>query len=172
MIPLVQVRMSNAELQIEADREKSILLSVSREVEKKEQEKSLLLSFSNHLATVRDITGLKFVIKRYLKQLFQIKEYIITTRNEDNKSYSYFLHDLAGVDPTDEGFRTITSNKMPITGSMTGAVLKSEEPVIFKIEDIIRERKISFPSASFWKAAGADRILGIGASHDQVRSHL
>jgi formate hydrogenlyase transcriptional activator len=126
-----------------------------------DKERSLLLSFSDHLATVRDLNGLRCIIKQFLKRIFQIGEYILTLRNTDNKTYSYFLHDLSGEDPTDEGFRIITGTNMPINGSLTGAVLRSEEPIVFCIKDIVRSNRYSFPSASFWKAAGAESILGI-----------
>jgi hypothetical protein len=85
-----------------------------------ERERSLLLSFSDHLAKVRDLNGLRCIIKQFLKQIFQIKEYIITLKNADAKTYRYFLHDLAVVDPCDEGFRIITGANMPIRGSLTG----------------------------------------------------
>jgi formate hydrogenlyase transcriptional activator len=126
-----------------------------------DKERSLLLSFSDHLATVRDLNGLRCIIKQFLKRIFEISEYILTLRNTDNKTYSYFLHDLSGEDPTDEGFRMITGTNMPISGSLIGAVLRSEEPVVFCIKDIVRSNRYSFPSASFWKAAGAESILGI-----------
>ena len=126
-----------------------------------EKERSLLLSFSEHLATVRDLNGLRCIIKQFLKQLFQISEYILTLRNTDNKTYCYFLHDLMGDDPTDEGFRIISGTKIPISGSLTGAVLRSGDPVVFCIKDIIRSNRYSFPGASFWKVAGAEHILGI-----------
>jgi formate hydrogenlyase transcriptional activator len=126
-----------------------------------DKERSLLLSFSDHLATVRDLNGLRCIIKQFLRRIFEISEYILTLRNTDNKTYSYFLHDLSGEDPTDEGFRIITGTSMPISGSLTGAVLRSEEPVVFCIKDIVRSNRYSFPGASFWKAAGAESILGI-----------
>ena len=50
---------------------------------------------------------------------------------------------------------------MPIAGSLTGVVLKFEDPVIFNIADIVEKHQLSFPSASFWRAAGAKRILGM-----------
>jgi formate hydrogenlyase transcriptional activator len=126
-----------------------------------DKERSLLLSFSDHLATVRDLSGLRCIIKQFLKRIFEISEYILTLRNTDNKTYSYFLHDVSGEEPTDEGFRMITGTNMPISGSLTGAVLRSEEPVVFCIKDIVRSNRYSFPGASFWKAAGAESILGI-----------
>jgi formate hydrogenlyase transcriptional activator len=122
---------------------------------------SLLLSFSYHLATVRDLNGLRCIIKQFLNRILQISEYIITLRNTDNRTYSYFLHDLPTRDPIDEGFRVITGAQIPISGSLTGAALRSEEPAIFRIRDIIRSNRYSFPDASFWKAAGAENIMGI-----------
>jgi formate hydrogenlyase transcriptional activator len=60
----------------------------------KETEKSLLLEFSSKMATARDRGGLSSVVKSYLKEIFNIREYIITIPNEDNLTYSYFLHDI------------------------------------------------------------------------------
>jgi transcriptional regulator with GAF, ATPase, and Fis domain len=135
-----------------------------------EKERAMLLSFSHHLATVRDLNGLRCIIKQFLKQLFQVRAYIITLRNPDNKTYSYFLHDLPGEDPTDLGFQIVTGTKMPIGGSLTGAVLRSEDFLIFDIREIVRCKRYSFPAASFWKAAGADRILGmrLRVGHEDV----
>jgi formate hydrogenlyase transcriptional activator len=134
---------------------------IRKEVTRKENEKSLLLSFSNHLATVRDVNGLKFIIKQYLKQLFRISEYIITIRDTDNSTYSYFLHDLAANEPADEGFKRLTGSKIPIAGDITGAVLRSDDPVLFNIKEVLITQKYAFPAASFWRAAGAEYILGI-----------
>src|ERR1700722_11658779 len=88
----------------------------------------VLLSFTNAIASVRERPGLKSVIKRYFRDYFGISEYIITIPNEDQISYSYFLHDLPDKDPSDEGFRIITGTAMPIRGSMTGAVLEADKP--------------------------------------------
>jgi transcriptional regulator with GAF, ATPase, and Fis domain len=133
----------------------------NEDVSRREQEKALFLSFSNDIATVRDKKGLGLVIKRYLKNLFLIKEYIITIKNDDHETYSYFLHELEADRPTDKGFQIITGTGMPIAGSMTGVVLQSEEPVIFDIADVLQQGKLSFPSASFWRSAGAEKIMGL-----------
>jgi formate hydrogenlyase transcriptional activator len=132
-----------------------------KEVSRKENEKSLLLSFSNHLATVRDLNGLKFIINQYLKQLFRISEYIITLRDADNSTYSYFLHDLAADEPADEDFKRLTNSKIPIAGDITAAVLRSDHPVFFNIKEILMTQKYAFPAASFWRATGAEYIVGI-----------
>src|ERR1700688_4772635 len=128
------------------------------------KEKSLLLEFSSRMATVRDRGGLSAVVKSYLKEIFHIREYIITIPNEDNLTYSYFLHDLSTDAPTDTGFKVITSTAMPIEGAMTGAVLMSNEPVVFRIKDIIHHNTYYFPSRSFWEAAGAKFVSGMKLS--------
>ncbi len=128
------------------------------------KEKSLLLEFSSRMATVRDRGGLSAVVKSYLKEIFHIREYIITIPNEDNLTYSYFLHDLSTDAPTDTGFKVITSTAMPIEGAMTGAVLMSNEPVVFRIKDIIQHNTYYFPSRSFWEAAGAKFVSGMKLS--------
>jgi len=133
----------------------------NEDIEKREREKSILLSFSNDIVTIRDREGLRTVFKKYLSRHFQVNEYIITISNEDNKTYSYLLHDSPGADPTDKGFEIITGAKMPIAGSLTGAVLKSEEPVVFNIAEIIRSKAYSFPAASFWENAAAENIKGL-----------
>jgi formate hydrogenlyase transcriptional activator len=132
----------------------------NEDISKREREKALLLSFSNDLATVRDKKGLGVVIKRYLKNIFLISEYVITIKNDDNKTYSYFLYDLVENTPTDKEFQTIINSNIPTVGSLTAAVLQSEEPVIFDIDDILQNNKFRAPGASFWKAIGAKKILG------------
>src|SRR6201996_7095812 len=122
----------------------------------------LLLAFTNAIATVRDRTGLKTVIKCFFREHFAIHEYIITVRNEDPETFSYFLHDLPAKAPIDEGFKVITSNAMPVKGSMTGVVLRSDNPsVTSRLSEVATVHKLSFPSESFWRAAGAQDIVGI-----------
>ncbi|HET7002838.1 MAG TPA: sigma 54-interacting transcriptional regulator, partial [Puia sp.] len=131
-------------------------------IELRENEKSLLLEFSSKMATARDREGLRVVVKTYLKEIFHISEYIITLTNEDNLTFSHFLHDLSAEEPTDAGFKVITSSAMPIAGSLTGAVLKSDhESLTFNIRDVIEHNRYFFPSRSFWEAAGAATICGM-----------
>ena len=137
---------------------KRIDLDQTKEQTRPEQ---LLLAFTNAIATVRDRAGLKSVIKCYFREHFRIPEYIITVRNDDPETFSYFLHDLPGKPPTDEGFRIITGSAMPVQGSMTGIVLQSQDAVTFRLSDVAAKQKLSFPSESFWRAAGAKNITGI-----------
>jgi formate hydrogenlyase transcriptional activator len=139
-------------------------LMAQERIQIKEAEKSLLLEFSSRMATARDRQGLCGVVKNYLKEIFHIREYLITIPNEDKITFGHFLHDLSAEEPADAGFKTITGNAMPIAGSMTEAVLTSDEPLIFSIQEIIEKNNYYFPSRSFWEAAGAESIYGIKLS--------
>ena len=130
-------------------------------IKKTESEKSLLLTFSRQIATARTQKDLGVIIKQYLRNIFQISEYIITIRDADKSTYHYFLHDLSAEESTDEDFKIILSDSRPSNKTITSAVLDSEEPVVFNIEKDIKQGKYLFPEESFWKAAGAENILGI-----------
>lgn len=99
----------------------------NEEAAKRGEEKAMLLSFSHAIATVRDKKGLERVIKQYLKNLFLISEYIITIKNDDHETHSYFLHGLEPDTPSDKMFQLITQSGVPISGSMTGVKLKVAE---------------------------------------------
>jgi formate hydrogenlyase transcriptional activator len=133
-------------------------------IELREKEKSLRLEFSSKMAAARNRGELSALVKSYLKEIFHICEYIITIPNEDNITYSHFLHDLSTLAPTDAGFKVITSTAMPVEGTMTEEVLRSNEPVVFSINDIIQRHNYYFPSRSFWEAVGAESILGMKLS--------
>ncbi|MCW3106353.1 MAG: family ATPase [Segetibacter sp.] len=130
-------------------------------IKKTESEKSLLLTFSTQIATARTKKDLAVIIKQYLRNIFMISEYIITIRNADKTTYSYFLHDLSVEEPTDEGFHMIINDSRPNKKTMTSTVLESEERFVFNIENDIKKGNYYFPGESFWKAAGAEDISGI-----------
>jgi len=130
-------------------------------IRKQEKEKSFLLSFSNHIVTVRDIKGLKFIIKQALKDLFHIKAYLISIKNDDNETYTYFLHNFADYDPNDERFRFLLDSKFSIKGTLTSVVLNAEEPVVFDVREVFKLKRHLFPEFAFWQAIGTDKIIGI-----------
>lgn len=63
------------------------------EIEKRELEKSMLLAFSNAMASERDRTELAKILKLQLKVLFHIEDYAIHALGDDKKSYVPILFD-------------------------------------------------------------------------------
>ena len=127
----------------------------------REREKSLLLDFSNEIAMANGQAELGIVVKKYLKNLIGVNEYLITIRNEDGASYAYFIHELPTEDPDDEGFKVIKGPNMPLAGTMTGIVIETREAVIFDVDEVRKNKQILFPSYTFWQKVGATKILGM-----------
>jgi len=130
-------------------------------IKRQEKEKAFLLSFTNHIVTVRDIKGLKFIIKQALKDLFHIKAYLITVKNEDNETYSYFLQDFADYNPEDEKFKVLLNSKFPLKGSLTNVVFNAEDTISFDIREVLKSKKYVIPELPFWQATDAGKMLGI-----------
>ena len=134
---------------------------VIENISSREREKALLLDFSNDLAMANGQEELSLVVKKYLRDLLGINEFLITIRNEDAQSYAYFCHILPVSDPVDDGFKTIVGPAMPITGTMTGIVVGTGSSVIFDINEVSKDERIFFPSRSFWASVGASKIQGM-----------
>ena len=130
-------------------------------IKKQEKEKTFLLSFSNRIVTVRDLKGLKLVLKQSLKDLFHIKTYIITVKNKDNESSTCFLYDFPGIEDLENKFETLIKTKLPIKGSLANIVLNGEDPVVFDLLEVVKTKKLIFPEYPFWQAARAEKIMGI-----------
>jgi formate hydrogenlyase transcriptional activator len=123
-----------------------------------EEEKSLLLSFSNNIAAVRDKAGLTKVISHGLKDLFSVDEYLLSVKNEDHKTHSYFLFDLCAI-YINSDFEKFKDDKFIIEGGMAEVVFNAGGPVIFNIDEL---DKLRVPNKAFWKSVLGDRrVLAI-----------
>ncbi|MCF2446664.1 sigma 54-interacting transcriptional regulator [Dyadobacter sp. CY345] len=135
-------------------------VTATEEILRRDQDKSVLLNFSNDIASVRDKTGLALIIKKYLKNLFGIREYFISIKNDDNKTLSYFLHDIQGIEDNVH-FQSIVNSRLPIANSLSEPVFQSDEPVVFDIDVLLKQGGLSTLSTAFWQTMGAKRIRGL-----------
>ncbi|WP_285545506.1 sigma 54-interacting transcriptional regulator [Dyadobacter frigoris] len=131
------------------------------EVQRREQEKSSLLSFSNAIATARDRDGLEAIINSYFSDLFNIRNFNISIKNDDNLSHSFYIFDQTGPYTKLEGFEKIKATRYPIAGGLSEIVLNSKTPVLFNADELLKQEKISFLHAQFWKSVGLEIFLGI-----------
>jgi len=136
-------------------------VAATEKILRRDQDKSVLLNFSNDIASVRDKAGLAVIIKKYLKNHFGIREYFISIKNDDNKTLSYFLHDIRKEAEENVHFQTIISSRLPIANSLSEPVFQSEEPLVFDIDNLLKLGELSTLSAAFWKTMGAERIRGM-----------
>jgi len=131
------------------------------DVRQREKEKTLLLSFSHDIASVRDKKSLGEVINSYLKNRFLVKEYIISLKNIDQRTTSYFLYDQNAQYVSQPEFTNIRDAKIPITGGMAEVVFKANEPVNFDLRMLEKGSMVSSPTAQFWRSLNIMDILGV-----------
>ncbi len=131
------------------------------DVRQREKEKTLLLSFSHDIASLRDKKKLALVINQYLKQLSLVKEYIISVKNDDHKTHSYFLYDAAASFAVLPGFERVREAKITIAGGLTEAVLKSQEPLTINLRETIEKGELEIPAADFWLSSGIDIVTAL-----------
>jgi len=127
--------------------------------DKQEEERSLLLSFSNNIAAVRNKDDLCSMLNRYLKGLCFVKEYIISVKNPDQVSHRYFLYDPQASFAGLPDFVDKQNVDYPIPGGLSEAVYKSEIPVEFDIPTLLQNEKISFPTGKFWQSIGMKQLM-------------
>ncbi|GLU55227.1 hypothetical protein Dfri01_46880 [Dyadobacter frigoris] len=133
----------------------------NEEILQSETEKTDLLSFSSDIAAVRDKLGLAQVISQGLKSFFKIEEYLLSARNDDGITHSYFIYQLSAAFANNAQFVKIKDNKFPISSGLAEIIFKSEGPVIFKIDDILQQGETKYPSGPLWKSLGVKEVLGV-----------
>jgi formate hydrogenlyase transcriptional activator len=131
------------------------------EIRERERETSILLSFSNDIASVKDPKELQVIINRYLKNLFLIREYIIVIKNDDNVTYSFFLYDETASYTRDPCFAQKIYARFPITGTLTERIFSAEAPIYFNIKELLRGGELFFPSVEYWENIDIETIIAV-----------
>lgn len=132
----------------------------NEEISKREKEKALLLSFANELAAAKDKKQLGAVINKCLKNFFLVKEYMISVRNADGISHSFYLYDESAHFIKAPGFQKVMAAKMAIAGGPVERIYQEGEPLLFDVKSILETKTIKFESGPFWLSVGIPQILG------------
>jgi formate hydrogenlyase transcriptional activator len=129
-------------------------------LQQREAEKSLLLSFSQDIASVSDMNGLALAIKKHLHALLPGMEYMVSLIDAETRTHQLALYDESATLVQKKEFQVLLSLRMPLAGNIGGVVLAANEPVVFGIDELIENGGISV-TAGLWKANGVERLLGI-----------
>jgi len=132
----------------------------NEEIKEREREKTVLLSFSNKIATVRSKEDLSKLINESLKHLHLIKEYIISSISEDGKTHQAFLFDPDAPFTKHPDFVALANYQYQVADKVMEVVVRSDEPVIFEIDELMKmvDVPIYIP---FWKAIGLTFVTGV-----------
>ena len=129
------------------------------EILERENEKSILLAFSNDIAAVRNKEDLSRVIKTKLRELFHYRSFSIQLINEDRKTHSAYLYDLEQYIIQHEDFNQQISAKHRIQDGIYDSILNADDPVIFDVATMIPDPQWP-PYVHFWKDLGLQKVIG------------
>lgn len=132
----------------------------NEELQKKEQEKSFLLDFSNDISEVRNKQDLSLAVRRALKGINPLRGYVIRKLNDDGNSLSTYIYDESITTNEDPFLQELLEQKFPIDDGLQNRVLDSYIPLLFNV-DIEIDRGITAPYLFFWKNLGFKRMVGI-----------
>lgn len=111
----------------------------NEEIVEREKEKSRLLAFSNAIASVRDKQVLAKIIKGQLKDLFDIKDYVIHSLTDDKKCFTPLIFDPDADFVECPDFKKLIDNKNTVYDGIFDKILESEDPVCFALEQFCRQ---------------------------------
>ena len=132
----------------------------NQEIAQREQEKARLLSFSNAIASVRDKNILAKLLKKQLKDLFEITDYVIHSLSDDKQTYTPILFDLDANFAQYPDFKKLVNAQNNVNDGIFDKILASEDPVFFDIEQCLS--KPTHPEyLKSAKAVGIEQMIGI-----------
>lgn len=131
------------------------------EIEIRDTEKTMLLSFGKSIASVRDKAGLERVMDQFFPAQFHIRNYVITAKNEDALTHSYYLFDKSGDYEQIEGFDGIRHARWRMESDSYDLSYTSYAPVFFNPDRLLNETGSAGTHSDFWKKAGMEKWLGI-----------
>jgi formate hydrogenlyase transcriptional activator len=132
----------------------------NEEIERREEEKSILLSLSNEIAKVRNRDDFLVVVSAKLKELFAVQGFGIGLINEDGKTHTPFLLAIDDNIGSHADFKDVISKKYSVTDGVFNIVMNSNDPVTFIVSEFREE--MEYPVyVQFWKDMGIQSILGI-----------
>ena len=135
-------------------------ITVIDEIKGREEEKSLLLEFSNVIASVRDKYTFAKVLKQQLTKLFSIEDYVINILSDDQQYVIQFLYDVENDVFSTPEFLQILDKPINVNDGIFNKILASEGPVTFNVEEwsMMKKKPVYLDAAI---ATGLKNMTGI-----------
>ena len=131
----------------------------NEQIIERENEKTVLLSLSNEIATVRNKDDLFKVVNDKLTELFSVKGFAISLVNEDGTTRSPFLINVEDNIRNHPSFDEVISRQYVINDGIFNTVLHSDDPVTIKVNEL-PETTDTPAYVQFWKKLGIELIVG------------
>ncbi len=130
----------------------------AEEIAKREEEKTILLSLSNDIASLKNRNDLYQVVNNRIKQIFAITQFGIVKINEDGLTHSAFMMDLGDEVMSQINFEDVTKLKYSVKDRAFSTVMASDEPVVLDVNELAEEPDPP-EYVKFWKFVGFQKLL-------------
>lgn len=132
----------------------------NEEIEKREAEKTILLSLSKEIATLTNRDDFSRMVNKRLKQIFSIDQFVIAKINEGGDTYCSFVEEFTEETRKVPGFNEVMSSNYSVDDEIFSAILNTEDSVMFDFEEMTKKGGIP-GHAHFWLAAGIKYSLSV-----------
>ena len=133
-------------------------IKAGEELTKREEEKTILLSFSNEIADIKNRAELFEVVVAKIKKIFGIERFLIARINEDRTTFSAFASDPAGSAADQLDYASIVATDYHLDDGVFGRAVHTDEPVLFDVDALSREPDAPL-YVGFWKRLGLQYVL-------------
>lgn len=124
----------------------------NEKIQKRDEEKSVLLSLSNEIAALKTREDLSIIVNTRIKKLLSVNEFGIAQIDEGGETYSAFVLDFSDKTRGTPGFHVATSSRYSTTDPIFAEVKNAEEPIWFDVAEVAG--KPGMPGyVRFWKEA-------------------
>jgi transcriptional regulator with GAF, ATPase, and Fis domain len=128
------------------------------ELERRENEKTILLSLSNEIASLKSRQDLFKVVNAKIKEIFSVTQFGIVKVDEDGMTHSAFIMDL-GLSETDQpDFERLAKLKYSVKDSVFQQVMTADDPIILDVNGLASEKNPT-EYAKFWKRVGFTSLV-------------
>ena len=131
-----------------------------KKLKQKERENTVLLSISNSIASIRNKLDLFEVIDQKLKKLFDFDDFVICLINDDQETHSAFIYNQKEDFLKTAGIAPESSKKYTLDDGMCRAMISSEKPIVFNVEDVLTWDDAPAWLA-FWHNKGIKEMIGL-----------
>jgi formate hydrogenlyase transcriptional activator len=135
-----------------------INILASEALREREEEKTILLSLSNNIAALRNRNDFFEVVIDQLKKIFGIEGFALSKINQDRTTYEAFKLEERHAEQNPVYYKQILSDRYAVTDRVYSAIMQSEEPVLFQVDEIAALSNIP-AYVGFWQRFGIRQVL-------------
>jgi formate hydrogenlyase transcriptional activator len=133
-------------------------IMANEQINKKQEEQSFLLQFSNDITRVRTRQDLLEAISEVLDKILHTKLAMIRTIDDDGFHMSPFIYDGSRFEKGRPLFEKLLANKITIEEHYTAQVLASKDGIMFNIEEEVKSGSMF---AQLWKTTRLKNVYAL-----------